>query len=1609
MSNNFLLRKTLLDIVNNKIEPFIEKIFAQCNFESVQTSLLVDELVDVFSDQENFSTFKQILQILFKSHVALTYDEFKKENLSKKLINLLFDYKFQPTYNARDEEVEEIDINKQDEIIIETPHVPQLPNGCVIEQTLCANKIQRKTNDEILVNNANTLNNRINYKKELVSMIEELKCENQYLKLQNENLITGNPHAHCETMNQQLMEELKQLEMQLKTKRKEKQLTKKEVSQGVSTNTDKEEFTETEQTGFLLLDLLRANESEEKDVHLTDVEELDDSYYEEMDENKEIKVMKQLPEIDEEKRVPSLELKIQQINEEKVRLLEENERLKKEIEIRQKLRDTEIETRVDEDTSGKCEHVDHNSTGTFEDLEELLTSIQSLEEENQAKDSLIAEYKSQLYELQCYMKLTRQRTLDPLRLNSEGSTVENSRASMSFQEELIDLEQRKSTGPHDANKIDPDLSKIDSSLLKQKYDFVLLNNSNPSSHDKQGAEQTSRLNIFDYEHSTTSEEDCEISRISHWNCSQMNRIGFNLSGSEAAQSRDTATLESSLSNAPNRGTAKDRVTADHMQTMPHDNSNEETHYYSIDLINTTDPNMEGLPSPIRPFCSPLIEDVEENADLDQVQRVSMFGFIKNKRELIPRELKCTVLENSIPEETSGEKSGDRKLESLGNVTVVDNFTEENTSDRNREHEPKMRSKHEEMEEPDKQISTEISIGNDKVETESIHSESIDKCKKIATEIKNLKEKEISNNIEELKEPEVMPKKIEDLNNESSHKTEDLDHENEISKKPEDLISNSHEKISSPNDSTVDKEGSILSLKNTKSEGENNILIPEMPSTRQEECQLNTTANEEIFNKQADQLNLREVIPDNERIEIEESQDKDELITSTGEPEPKKEPMHSDHTDGKDSESEHNKVSSSNLPEDIGDNSNDSSDNSSMSDSISSDIEHNIANPTEIETNCDKMKEIETNSVELNEIETKGVELNEIEHDIANPNEIETNSEKPNEIETKSGKPNEIKSNSDKPNEIETNSGKPNAIETNCCKPNEIETNSDKTNEIETNSDKPNEIETNGDKPNEIETNSAELNEIETNSVELNDIEHDIATPNEIETNCDKPNEIETNSGKPNEIETIFDKPNEIETNCDKPNEIETNSGKPNEIETNCDIPNEIETNSSKINEIETNRIKVNGIETNSVNQLVVSASELANLYNNSPITCRSNCTQCVNVKEVIDLFESLYRKNATNAECSTYKPCNQESQIGDSRNNKYKNIFNRVNDKLKEFHASDRDDSFQQYREPSLNLPIESRHVLSETLQKCLHEMNESFGQDDREVSDREDEMCRFYDLNELIKDFNCLKLREEPSPTKSHVNALSTVKETNDNRTEVNTKDKLSDQTMERKGLVVQNPNKLGKGIKRNKNQTHAMNNTKVKSKAKANVTFNTMSTVPNDTVRSAVNRSLQTYSNLNNSFQQNSLALSTKEPVKKISTVDRNHCSSKRNNIEYQNKSNVGQKNGSMVELYRGCSNAYNREIADKQKRSLTIGSSVGCSSKSSTLELGTYTSYGSTVCRFTLDLARLFISLIILSCLLIVALILYQELGRRHCPSCSQLLTFFGDLLATKLEHFDGPPPI
>jgi hypothetical protein len=63
--------------------------------------------------------------------------------------------------------------------------------------------------------------------------------------------------------------------------------------------------------------------------------------------------------------------------------------------------------------------VDHNSTGTFEDLEELLTSIQSLEEENQAKDSLIAEYKSQLYELQCYMKLTRQRTLDPLRLNSE--------------------------------------------------------------------------------------------------------------------------------------------------------------------------------------------------------------------------------------------------------------------------------------------------------------------------------------------------------------------------------------------------------------------------------------------------------------------------------------------------------------------------------------------------------------------------------------------------------------------------------------------------------------------------------------------------------------------------------------------------------------------------------------------------------------------------------------------------------------------------------------------------------------------------------------------------------------------------------------------------------------------------------------------------------------------------------------------------------------------------------------------------------------------------------------------------------------------------------------
>lgn len=70
-------------------------------------------------------------------------------------------------------------------------------------------------------------------------------------------------------------------------------------------------------------------------------------------------------------------------------------------------------------STGKCDHVDLNSTGTFEDLEGLMSSIQTLEEENQAKDSIIKEYESQLYELKCYVKLTRQPSSSPITLNSE--------------------------------------------------------------------------------------------------------------------------------------------------------------------------------------------------------------------------------------------------------------------------------------------------------------------------------------------------------------------------------------------------------------------------------------------------------------------------------------------------------------------------------------------------------------------------------------------------------------------------------------------------------------------------------------------------------------------------------------------------------------------------------------------------------------------------------------------------------------------------------------------------------------------------------------------------------------------------------------------------------------------------------------------------------------------------------------------------------------------------------------------------------------------------------------------------------------------------------------
>lgn len=236
-----------------------------------------------FFSAGNFRTFKQILEVLFKSHVALTYDDFKKGQFSKKLVNLFFNYKFIPTYITKEDEMEEIEAKTGNDLIEETHIINKVHHKYIEKET----RVNLEDEKDIMYHN---INNRVSFKEELVSVIEDLRCENQYLKLQNETLITGNPHAHCEIMNQQLMDELKQLEIAMKKKKRDKQIYSK---------IEKRDRMQEKTEGFLLLDLLREHDKEE--LECIDIVEGDDG--------EDSKTMMENPHnemIEDSKKIPSL-------------------------------------------------------------------------------------------------------------------------------------------------------------------------------------------------------------------------------------------------------------------------------------------------------------------------------------------------------------------------------------------------------------------------------------------------------------------------------------------------------------------------------------------------------------------------------------------------------------------------------------------------------------------------------------------------------------------------------------------------------------------------------------------------------------------------------------------------------------------------------------------------------------------------------------------------------------------------------------------------------------------------------------------------------------------------------------------------------------------------------------------------------------------------------------------------------------------------------------------------------------------------------------------------------------------------------------------------------
>lgn len=779
-----------------------------------------------------------------------------------------------------------------------------------------------------------------------------------------------------------------------------------------------------------------------------------------------------------------------------------------------------------------------------------------------------------------------------------------------------------------------------------------------------GNEKIWRLNIF--EHSTTSEEDCDVSRISHWDCSQMNRIGFDISKERDAIGTSDIT---------------------HQSFQKYDVGE------SCDLFNTTDPDIGTLPSPIIPFNNPFIRDIELlDTDYELGTNCNVV-FFKNKRDLIPKELISTVLENSIPEETSDGKD----------TSEPNNLPREiDTAGRKR-----------------------IVCGMNK---EVYGTYNIDK---------------VSNKIEEKDDLFSNDTEQKDNKDEFYNKTEKR---YDLLYKFDEFVTHSEERVE--NFSSIEE---IVKVSN-KTEEIDKFPIENKESTHNvniDTCAYNTEENHEMSN------NCEEI----KRSKYKTGEGESEISIKT--------------IDG------------------------------ILIKTEKGDLMPKNAYKSERNEMSKKNEEIKVRSTSYKIKETKSkMAINIVEKDEAQKT---------------------IDGVLDRPEDKREVS-------------NETKTITDKT----------------FIKNYELKTSEkiAGDHEILMTTKNVPHFDKEISIQNGLCKIIQSKKKYNSSIGENLDLKLfqngeIYSSQTKSLENVEKIQNTLNPPGEKNRVSNivKSDIKTVVPVNEKK------------SIESNDEQAQAALAhqSELINTQKFSLLSnqYKKNCTKCVNVKEVIDLFESLYRKNVENTDCSSHKYCNRDRR-GLCRNQKYKNILNRISDKLTKFNHTDDNYAFVQYREPSSDYHVEPCHILPETLQKCLNELNESLSMENEGNDAKHNEVHSLNDLNELIQGFNCLKLREEsPLSRGGTTQVLGNI----NNKTLFANALIIEKKTQPEMSGVEKRSNKIMKTHRKGKNENNAIKHIQLKSETKLRHLMNGgLRVTKND--KQHFNNAI-----LNNSLGDNSLVLSTRD----------------------------------------------------------------------------------------------------------------------------------------------------